>query len=156
MPEIAFTVPGHPTAWARARTGKGRFFKSKAQEQASASAQSAFTLAAPNWHPWEGPVHLALTCHFLAPKDFWEGCECTKRPDLDNLCKLVGDALNGVAYRDDSQIVAALIQKRFSRESERTDVRLTFLAPVEKPRRVRPPAAPRKRKAQAGAVLEGL
>ena len=29
----------------------------------------------------------------------------TKRPDLDNIAKAVLDALNGLAYQDDSQIV---------------------------------------------------
>ena len=38
----------------------------------------------------------------------------TKRPDLDNILKAVSDALNGIAYKDDSQIVAAVIQKFYS------------------------------------------
>lgn len=37
-----------------------------------------------------------------------------KRPDADNLLKSVADALNEVAYRDDSQIVYAEISKRYS------------------------------------------
>lgn len=29
----------------------------------------------------------------------------TKKPDIDNVIKIIADSLNGVAYRDDSQIV---------------------------------------------------
>jgi Holliday junction resolvase RusA-like endonuclease len=35
------------------------------------------------------------------------------KPDLDNVLKLIGDALNGVAWRDDSQIVKASISRRY-------------------------------------------
>jgi len=39
----------------------------------------------------------------------------TKKPDVDNLLKTVADALQGVAYLNDSQIADAQIKKRFSR-----------------------------------------
>jgi Holliday junction resolvase RusA-like endonuclease len=38
----------------------------------------------------------------------------TKRPDLDNIIKIVCDALNGVAWRDDCQIVGVLAEKSYS------------------------------------------
>lgn len=38
----------------------------------------------------------------------------TSRPDGDNYLKLVQDALNGVAYKDDSQIVDSHVIKRYS------------------------------------------
>ena len=37
-----------------------------------------------------------------------------KRPDLDNLIKSVLDALNGVAYKDDCQIVTMLSRKNYA------------------------------------------
>lgn len=36
-----------------------------------------------------------------------------KKPDADNILKVVCDALNGIAYRDDSQIAEALVVKRY-------------------------------------------
>lgn len=37
----------------------------------------------------------------------------TKKPDCDNVAKIICDALNGVAYRDDSQIVTCVIKKYY-------------------------------------------
>ncbi len=38
----------------------------------------------------------------------------TKKPDCDNLAKVICDALNGIAYYDDSQIVEITISKYYS------------------------------------------
>ena len=37
----------------------------------------------------------------------------TKKPDIDNVIKVIADALNGLAYDDDSQIVTAKVYKVF-------------------------------------------
>ncbi len=38
----------------------------------------------------------------------------TVKPDIDNIVKIVADALNGIAYADDSQIVKCTCEKRYS------------------------------------------
>lgn len=40
----------------------------------------------------------------------------TKKPDADNIIKAIADALNGVAYYDDKQIVDCSISKYYSDE----------------------------------------
>jgi Holliday junction resolvase RusA-like endonuclease len=47
----------------------------------------------------------------------------TKKPDCDNILKIICDALNGVAYKDDSQIVAAGITKWYA---DKPEVRVTL------------------------------
>lgn len=37
----------------------------------------------------------------------------TKKPDIDNIAKVVCDSLNGVAYKDDKQIVSLKLAKRY-------------------------------------------
>lgn len=40
----------------------------------------------------------------------------TKKPDTDNIAKAILDALNGLAYYDDAQVVHLEVQKRYSNE----------------------------------------
>lgn len=38
----------------------------------------------------------------------------TKKPDVDNIIKIIADALNGVAYNDDKQIVMCSCGKYYT------------------------------------------
>lgn len=38
----------------------------------------------------------------------------TKKPDMDNVVKVIADSLNGVAYKDDTQIVDAMVRKFYA------------------------------------------
>lgn len=42
----------------------------------------------------------------------------TKKPDADNIAKIICDALNGVAFKDDSQIVDLTVRKFFTDQPE--------------------------------------
>ncbi|MBR2256246.1 MAG: RusA family crossover junction endodeoxyribonuclease [Blautia sp.] len=41
----------------------------------------------------------------------------TKKPDIDNIAKAALDALNGLAWHDDSQVVSLLVRKRYCSEA---------------------------------------
>lgn len=49
----------------------------------------------------------------------------TRKPDLDNTAKACLDALNGIAWLDDSQVDRLLVVKRYARQGEGEGVRLT-------------------------------
>ncbi|AJP10614.1 RusA family crossover junction endodeoxyribonuclease [Clostridioides difficile] len=38
----------------------------------------------------------------------------SKKPDIDNVIKVVADSLNGIAYKDDTQIVEVVASKYYS------------------------------------------
>ena len=38
----------------------------------------------------------------------------TVKPDWDNIGKIISDALNGIAYKDDAQVVSCTVEKRYS------------------------------------------
>jgi len=92
----------------------------------------------------EGPVYLTLEVVLARPLGHWNASGDlnaagrrswwpTKKPDIDNVLKLVGDSLNGCAYRDDSQIVRANCIKRWANagEDEHTKIVLRHMWPTE-------------------------
>ena len=42
----------------------------------------------------------------------------TKKPDVDNIAKIILDSLNGLAYKDDSQVSALLVFKDYGVENK--------------------------------------
>ncbi len=55
----------------------------------------------------------------------------TKKPDWDNIGKIVADSLNGIAYRDDAQIVDSMVRKFYS-ENPRVEVKIIDILKKEK------------------------
>lgn len=64
--------------------------------------------------PWRGPVLMTVRAVFPIPPSWaaWKREAAadgliwhTAKPDLDNIIKLVKDALPGIAYDDDAQVV---------------------------------------------------
>ena len=48
----------------------------------------------------------------------------TNKPDSDNIIKIILDALNGVAYKDDTQVAIIQIEKVYTFEEEHIDVEI--------------------------------
>lgn len=119
------TIPGEPVSKGRPRmTKRGHTYTPKRTVDYERMVQTLFH--AEHGSPaLEGPILLQLDLYFQIPKSrskavrkrMQQGLDrpC-KRPDIDNCMKSVSDALNGIAYKDDSQIVAAVIQKFWSNE----------------------------------------
>ena len=66
--------------------------------------------------PVDGPVAMQVEFLFSKPKSWSkkkkeEAKWHTSKPDIDNLLKSVKDALNGVAYKDDSQVCMVNMRK---------------------------------------------
>jgi Holliday junction resolvase RusA-like endonuclease len=60
----------------------------------------------------EGPVYLRADFYFDRPKSVKSPHKTTK-PDLDKLLRSLGDALTGILFADDAQIVECEVTKRF-------------------------------------------
>ena len=52
-----------------------------------------------------------------------------KKPDGDNILKIVCDALNGLAYKDDTQVSDMIIRKRYGRDEGYIRVRIWEVKP---------------------------
>lgn len=126
---IAFTIPGEPIPQPRHRAvsigGKARLYlptKHPVQPY-----KEAVALMARQAHPGE-PLEGALSCRlvFILPRPKGRTRKTrpnpryysTARPDVDNLAKAVLDALNGLLFRDDSQIATLMIVKQVANSDE--------------------------------------
>lgn len=59
-----------------------------------------------------GPIHLSVAFHLSRPRSLKRGDVLhVKRPDLDKLIRGATDALTGVLWRDDAQIIYIVASK---------------------------------------------
>ena len=81
---------------------------------------------------FQGKIEMHICAYFEIPKSTSkkrreqlkdETHYYDKRPDYDNICKVVTDALNKVAYSDDGQIVKMTVEKKYS-ERPRVEVEI--------------------------------
>ncbi len=60
------------------------------------------------------PLSVTIDVQRALPKSLWDKARAlfdTGKPDCDNIAKAVLDALNGVAFDDDSQVVTLVVRK---------------------------------------------
>jgi len=123
---IIFSVPGRPVPWSRAQRNGGQYFtapKARAAMKALAWAAKAEMKGAP---PATGPLKITVGFMYEIPNS-WDrfkrnealggGIKPTGRPDIDNLGKLVLDALKGVVFVDDAQLVSLRAGKHYGPSS---------------------------------------
>lgn len=97
---MIIVVPGEPVPKGRPRFGRGHAYtdpKTKAAEERI----RALVRQAGIRKPIKNPVGLTI--------EFWRSSK--RRVDIDNLAKLVLDALNGIAWEDDNQIEELWLSK---------------------------------------------
>lgn len=127
---IKLIVPIAPTGKGRPKFARrGNFVKTYTPD-ATASAENLVKVIyqRDGKKAWFcGAFALNVECLFERPKNHYnrKGLvkenatkQCTKKPDCDNVLKLICDALNGLAYKDDSQCVLATCSKRWADYNE--------------------------------------
>jgi crossover junction endodeoxyribonuclease RusA len=109
---LELTIPGEPVPKARVRvTRRGTYTPAKTLHH-----EMDIEILARQFikTPVRGPI--------VFDADFFMGNN--RRVDWDNLAKCATDALNGIAWADDSQIVQAHVGKWVDREQPRTELRV--------------------------------
>lgn len=138
-----FTVLGEPVPWGVGRNPKtGDRFVPNRQAKHRGDVMDAYyrNVPATGLIPKDAPVSVEYVFHTARPKyhygsgrnagiikDRYANAHPTGRPDLDNCCKLVTDALTGVAWADDDQIVTLKARKSYTEDAPRTEIRVRFI-----------------------------
>ena len=126
MSEIRYVLGGRPCPWQRARaSGPARY-----TPQRMRAAQSAHRLAASVAITRLPGRSWPLAGAFAVDVEVYE--HPSQRGDVDNLGKLVLDALQGVAYVTDRSVVEVHFRRRVDRERPRTEVVVRRLEAAEK------------------------
>lgn len=133
MAMVHFSVRGVPVAKERPRTrivqGRGRAFakiytpaKTKNYERL-VRYEARLAMRAAGLRQFLGPVIVNLSFDFPIPPSYPAKlrAEClagtafhTKRPDIENLEKIILDAMNDCVFHDDAQVVESHCRKRFA------------------------------------------
>ena len=122
--QIMFTVYGEPVAKGRPRFVKrGNYVqaytpvKTKTYED---EVRLLATKAKGSGSTLEGSVSVFIYISFSVPQSYSkrkrEAClsgqeKHTKKPDLDNVAKIICDGMNGIIFNDDSQITSLHVTK---------------------------------------------
>lgn len=134
MKEIKFTVRGNPKAQKRHKTGRFSTYDPSSEEK------DLFRAAVQHNAPEQlitSPIALNVGFFITRPKShFGTGKNadklrlnvsnfCTTKPDIDNYCKFVMDALNGIYWKDDSIIVHLAAYKVYH-DVPRTEITVQY------------------------------
>jgi len=134
MSTVNIHIPGKPIGKARPKFSRqGNFVKTYTPEK---------TVNYENWvkmcwmnsgqEKMQGNIIAVIVARFMIPQSFSKKKRnelnekpCPKKPDCDNIAKSILDALNGIAYDDDAQIVDLSVSKVYSATEEGVDLYLT-------------------------------
>ena len=121
---ISFEIPGPVRGKARPRvTRAGITYTPKETVQYENLVKLCFREAAAS----DKPVRAQLEVYHEIPKSTSKSRQGamlldriypTKKPDADNIAKIVLDSLNGIAYKDDSQVVELIVNKSYSKRGQ--------------------------------------
>ena len=137
-----FFVPGIPQPGGskrgfiiRRKSGKQGIAMADTNPKAKSWRQDVAFAAAEHFpKPIEGPIEFSFEFQMLRPKGHFEkkglraGAPAfpTTRPDCTKLTRSTEDALKGIAWGDDSQVVALMATKKFSAQP-RAEITVEFL-----------------------------
>ena len=123
---VTFTVDGDPVPKGRPRFARRGHFVQTYTDAKTISYETHVAMKARqaigSSEPLKGALSVFLYLRYAVPSSYskqrkeacLKGLEFPKRIDLDNVYKSITDAMNGIVYVDDSQIVEAHIKKVYA------------------------------------------
>ena len=124
-----FEVPGKIVGKGRPRlnTYTGSIYTPAKTKDYETLIEQYFLLKYPKIQPFEERVKISIIAYISIPKstrkaDIQEmldnNISPTKKPDIDNIVKVILDSMNKFAFKDDNQITKLEVEKRYSLEDK--------------------------------------
>jgi Holliday junction resolvase RusA-like endonuclease len=126
-----FEVPGQIKGKGRPRVNSytGMVYTPTTTKDYEYLVEQYFLLKYPKFKPLEGRVAVNITAMFGIPKStkkqdiekmLENSISPTKKPDIDNIVKIILDAMNKFAFKDDTQITKLGVEKIYGTEEKVT------------------------------------
>ena len=120
-----FEVSGKVTGKGRPRvnTSTGIAYTPTKTKDYETLIEQYFLLKYPRFNKIESRVRVEIEACFSVPKTanikekeqmLSGNISPTKKPDIDNIAKIVLDALNQIAFKDDNQITQIIVNKKYA------------------------------------------
>lgn len=118
-----FIVPGAPRGKQRPKVTRNGTYTPEETKRYEQKVLACFLNEYPRMKPIRNGVNVHITAFFEIPKSYGKarrerilnGLERpTKKPDADNIAKIILDALNGKVILDDKQVVVLTVKKHYS------------------------------------------
>ena len=115
-----FWIDGAPTGKARPRVTRLGTFNTEATTLYENLVKISYRQQCKEF--FEGPLIVTITACFDIPKSVSKKQRAlmldghifpTKKPDIDNIAKIILDALNKIAYEDDTQVIWLAVRKKY-------------------------------------------
>ncbi len=124
-----FEVPGKIRGKARPKvnTYTLRAYTPQETKDYEQLIQQYFIIKYPKYVTFEGRVFVKICACFPIPKNtskknlgpmLQNSISPTKKPDIDNIVKIVLDALNKIAFKDDNQITKLEVEKVYGSQEK--------------------------------------
>ena len=128
MKKVEFVIFGNPQGKGRPRVvNRGKFSKAYTPEQTIAYenlVKVEYELQTDRYKFSDGTfIEMRIEAYYSIPKSVSKKRRAMmvageirpiRKPDMDNVAKIIADSLNGIAFRDDTQIVTCKIYKYYS------------------------------------------
>ena len=124
-----FEVPGAIKGKGRPRVNSytGTVYTPTTTKDYEYLVEQYFLLKYPKFKPLEGRLSVSITAIFNIPKStkkqdvskmLENTISPTKKPDIDNIVKIILDAMNKFAFKDDTQITKLSVEKIYGTEEK--------------------------------------
>jgi Holliday junction resolvase RusA-like endonuclease len=123
--QVTYSVEGDPVGKQRPRFSRGRTYTPKKTVDYETIIASKASQAMGSSEPLQTPVAIFIWISHAIPASYSKkrkeaclnGLDWPKKPDLDNVAKVFLDAMNGIVYKDDVQVVKLRVSKRYDTDS---------------------------------------
>lgn len=127
---VSFKIEGRPFGKERPRSGNGHIYTPPKTRCYERMVREIYDSTGAGKLP--GYINLYVTSNYRIPESFTKaerenainGTKRPGKPDVDNVIKIVADALNGYAYDDDSRVILEVGRKVYCEDGDSVIVQI--------------------------------